>query len=130
MPFKVLYYVARKPGLTPSEFKTHYDTVHMPLIKSLAGDDFPTCHRRLYLARPEPGEDNSYPVVAFAGLQDHFDYDCITEVTFEDEAAFKKFFGRRSEPGTKEIVDADEEKFVDRTKFRVVVVGGVEETTR
>ncbi|KAL5045998.1 hypothetical protein BDW71DRAFT_182594 [Aspergillus fruticulosus] len=130
MPFKALLYVTRKQGLTPSEFKTHYDTVHVPLIKSLAGDDFPICHRRLYLARPEPGEDNSYPVVALAGSQEDFDYDCITEMTFADEAAFKKFFGRRMEPGTKEIIDADEEKFVDRTKFKVVVVGDVEETTR
>ncbi|KAL4735916.1 hypothetical protein BDV11DRAFT_173393 [Aspergillus similis] len=77
----------------------------------------------LYLTR-KPGhtpvefkthyDNKSYPVVALAGSQEDFGYDCITKMTFEDEAAFKKFFGRRMELGTKEILDEDEEKFMDR----------------
>lgn len=51
------------------------------------------------------------------------------ELTFTDEAAFKVFFTRRQEAGTKELVDADEEKFLDQTKFKAVVLGEVHETT-
>ncbi|KAL4936312.1 hypothetical protein BDV06DRAFT_216767 [Aspergillus oleicola] len=129
MTFKALLYVTRKAGTTPSEFKTHYETVHVPLIKKLAGSDFPLSHRRLYLARPTPGEDSSYPVAAVLGSQEDFPYDCITELTFPDEKAMQTFFARRMESGTKEIVEEDEHKFLDREKLKLVILGDVQETT-
>ncbi|KAE8336902.1 hypothetical protein BDV24DRAFT_141026 [Aspergillus arachidicola] len=129
MVFKALLYITRKPGTTPTEFQTHYETVHLPLLQKLAGADFPLSHRRLYLARPAPGEDNSFPAAVLIGNQEDFAFDAIVELTFTDEAAFKVFFARRQEPGTKELVDADEEKFLDQTKFKAVVLGEVHETT-
>ncbi|KAL4961077.1 EthD domain-containing protein [Aspergillus stella-maris] len=129
MPFKALLYVTRKPGTTPAEFKTHYETVHVPLIKELAGDLFPLSHRRLYLARPSPGEDGSYPVAAVLGDQEDFTYDCITELTFSDEKAMQVFFAKRMEPSTKEVVEEDENKFLQADKLKLVVLGDVQETT-
>ncbi|KAL4863225.1 hypothetical protein BDV12DRAFT_177795 [Aspergillus spectabilis] len=130
MTFKALLFVTRKPGMTPTDFQTHYDTVHLPLIKAIGGDDFPLAHKRLYLARPVAGEDHSYPAATLMGGPDDFPYDCITELTFPDEEALKKSFGRGMEPGTKEIVEADEQKFMDNTKMKMVVLGEVIETTR
>ncbi|KAL4948678.1 EthD domain-containing protein [Aspergillus filifer] len=115
--------------MTPAQFKTHYETVHMPLIKNLAGDLFPLSHRRLYLARPSPGEEGSYPVAAVLGSQEDFPYDCITELTFPDEETMRTFFARRMEPGTKEIVEEDENKFLQAEKLKMVVLGDVQETT-
>ncbi|KAL4876899.1 EthD domain-containing protein [Aspergillus karnatakaensis] len=129
MTVKALLYVTRKPGTTPAEFQAYYDTVHLPLIKSLAGDDFPLSHKRLYLARPTAGDDNTYPVTALLGSQEDFPYDCITELTFPTEKALNKFFKRRMEPGTKEAVDADEQEFMDSSKLKLVLVGSVTETT-
>ncbi|KAL4925299.1 EthD domain-containing protein [Aspergillus undulatus] len=130
MPAKALLYVTRKSGMTPAEFKAHYETVHVPFIKSLAGDDFPLSHRRLYLARPAPGDDDSYPVAVVVGSQEDFPYDAITELTFPDETTLKRFFKRRMEQGTKGTVDADEEKFLDGSKLKLVILGEVNETTR
>ncbi|KAL3456424.1 EthD domain-containing protein [Aspergillus heterothallicus] len=128
MPFKVLLYATRKPGTSPTEFKTHYDTVHMPLVQSLARDNPPISHKRFYLARPLAGDDNSYPAAVVLGSQEDFPYDCITEITFHDEEHFKAFFAKRMEPGYKEVIDADEEKFLDPTKVKAVVLGDVAET--
>ncbi|OGM40819.1 hypothetical protein ABOM_010524 [Aspergillus bombycis] len=129
MVFQALLYVTRKSGTTPAEFQAHYETVHVPLIQKLAGADFPLAHRRLYLARPAPGEDNSFPAAVLMGAQEDFAFDAVVELTFRDEAAFKVFFARRQEPGTKELVDADEETFLDPTKLKAVVLGEVQETT-
>ncbi|KAE8387386.1 EthD domain-containing protein [Aspergillus alliaceus] len=130
MVFKVLLYATRKSGMTPAEFKAHYENVHMPLVKEAGGADFPLSHRRLYLSRPTPGEDNGFPPAVLIGSPDDFSFDAISELTFPDEAAFKVFFTRRHEPGTKELLDADEEKFLDRSKLRAVVLGDVQETTK
>ncbi|KAL4899429.1 hypothetical protein BDW74DRAFT_183681 [Aspergillus multicolor] len=127
MPFKALLFLARKPDLTPTQFRAHYETVHVPLIKRLAGSDFPLSHRRMYLARLE-GKDDTYPAVVLAGTQEDFDFDCVTELTFVDEDAFKTFFGRRMEAGIKEAVDRDEGEFLDAGRLKLVVLGGVEET--
>ncbi|KAB8256545.1 EthD domain-containing protein [Aspergillus pseudonomiae] len=129
MVYKALLYVTRKSGTTPAEFRAHYETVHIPLIQKLTGADFPLSHRRVYPARPVPGEDNSFPATVLIGAQEDFTFDVVVEVTFRDEAACKVFTARRQEPGTKELVDADEEKFLDPTKFKAVVLGEVQETT-
>ncbi|KAL5337429.1 hypothetical protein BJX70DRAFT_246322 [Aspergillus crustosus] len=129
MTFKALLFVTRKPGLTPTEFRTHYDTVHLPLIQSLGGADFPLSHKRLYLSRPDPGADNSYPATTIMGSPEDFPYDCITELTFVDEAGMRRFFRRRMEDGVREVVEKDEGGFMDSEKMKLVVLGGVVETT-
>ncbi|KAJ0415150.1 EthD domain-containing protein [Aspergillus carlsbadensis] len=128
MVFKALLYATRKAGITPAEFKTHYDTVHVPLIQSLGGDALLISHKRFYIARPLAGEDNSYPAAVVLGTQEDFPFDCIIEFTFENEEGFKGFFAKRMEPGVKEAIDADEEKFLDSTTLKMVVVGDVSET--
>ncbi|KAL4778354.1 EthD domain-containing protein [Aspergillus varians] len=130
MTVTALLLITRKPTITPEEFKTHYETVHLPLIQRLAENDWPLSHKRTYIARPAPGDDNSYPAAVLMGSQEDFSYDCITQVTFADEAGLRTFFARRMEPGTKEIIDADEEKFLVGEKVRVVLLGGEEETTK
>ncbi|KAL2793193.1 EthD domain-containing protein [Aspergillus keveii] len=128
MGFKAFLYATRKAGITPAEFKTHYDTVHVPLIQSLGGDALPIYHKRFYLARPLAGEDSTYPAAVVLGAQEEFPYDCITEIAFENEEKFKEFFAKRMQPGIKEAIDADEEKFLDSTKLKLVILGDVSET--
>jgi len=108
MPVSALLFITRNPTLTHSQFKTHYETVHVPLIKALAGDDWPLSHKRTYIARPAPGDDNSHLAAVLLGTQEDFSYDCITQVIFADEAGLKTFFARRMEPGTKEVFGGGE----------------------
>jgi hypothetical protein len=38
----------RRSGITPHQFKEHFETVHIPLLKSVVGEDFPLSHTRHY----------------------------------------------------------------------------------
>lgn len=129
MVYSILIFAFRKPGTTPAEFKAHYESSHVPLIKSIAGPLFPTSHTRRYLHRSEVSETSSddknakYPAKVLLGTQANFEYDAFAELTFKDEAAFGAFFGHVTKDENAAKIAADEEKFLDRAKTTVVVVG-------
>ena len=133
MVFTVLVFAFRKPGLSPADFKTHYETRHVPLLKSLAGQDFPKSHVRRYLQRselesPPPTaavDDTSakYPATVMVGTQNDFGYDAFGELIFENEAAFQAFFAKVSQGEAAQKIAEDEEHFLDRPKMTAVVLG-------
>ena len=41
MVYSLILFVTRKPGLSLHEFKHHWETTHVPLLKELVGQDFP-----------------------------------------------------------------------------------------
>lgn len=57
------------------------------------------------------------------GTQADFDYDAFAELKFKDQAAFGEFFGCVTLAENAEKIAADEEKFLDRNRMTVVVVG-------
>lgn len=135
---KILLFAYRKAGISPEEFKTHYEG-HVELLKSLAGDAFPSSHRRTYLARTAvdtAAEDASTvnantPAAVIKGKQSEFDYDVIAEVTFADADAFKAFervLYPQYAPETAAKIAANEEKFMDLSKMSIVRVGDSLET--
>lgn len=137
MPFSILIVAYRKPGTSPASFKAHYEDVHMPLVKSIAGDTFPNKHIRRYIHRPNDpvsesaGNDNTmYPATVLVGEPKDFDYDSIAELVFDDEAAFQRFFSRVSHGEGAAKREADEEIFLDRGRMRVVVLGDCTVTTK
>jgi len=99
---KEMLLIKRKPGLSREEFVKHYEEVHAPLILK----NCPTVKRyvRNYVA-------NTLGAVGP-------DFDCITEVWYDDMAGFKAL-GRvyMSEAG-KPIRDS-EESFMDSGKLVV-----------
>lgn len=137
MPIKALIYAYRKPGLTPTDFKTHYEA-HVTLLKSLAGDDFPLSHKRHYVSRanvetaPEGASTRNAltPATVLVGQQSDFDFDAYAEVTFADQAAFEAFSAKVYAPDAAAQIRADEEKFLDREKLGIVLLGEVVETTK
>jgi EthD domain len=119
--FTILVFVTRKPGLSPSAFKSHYENKHIPLLKSLSTGPpsiFPISHTRRYLTR-DPS-DPAHPVVVLVGDPADFAYDAIAEVNFESEAAFREF---QTKVMMTPKVAEDEERFTDRGKLKVVVLG-------
>ena len=122
--FKIVVFVTRKPGLSPADFKDHYENKHVPLIRSLAGPIFPISHTRHYLAR-DPVNPEHPPVFVY-GDPKGFDYDAIVEVAFESEAAFLEFQKIMVSP---EVLE-DEDRFTDRTRLRVVGMGETTVTRR
>jgi hypothetical protein len=188
MVFSIIIFSYRKSGTTPEQFKTYYERSHIPLVRELAGDDFPLSHTRYYVQRTfqhplpsssppsetqtqsqarsqdsDPQElqrapqnnisnstigrsgsgditstniscvDNALQTLAtvFVGSQEDFQYDAFAKLTFEDEAGFARFFNLMHEKSVvKEMVEGDEEKFLDRERMRVVILGDVIETSR
>ena len=134
MSYRILLLAYRKPGTTPEEFKAHYEGTHMPLVRALAGEHYPLSHTRRYIHRaPGRGETErnaQYPASIIMGTQADFDFDAISELTFEDQAAFQSFFDFMTQPENAAKLAADEELFLDRSKMPIVIVGDCIETKR
>ena len=123
MTFTVLIFAYRKAGTTPAAFKSHYETIHVPLIQSLTGPHFPQSHKRFYIQRSQDAiSENAHPATVLAGTQSDFQYDAFAELTFEDEAEFQTLMGIVGQGEAKERLAADEEMFMDRARMSVVVV--------
>ncbi|KAJ6007533.1 hypothetical protein N7540_011509 [Penicillium herquei] len=64
------------------------------------------------------------------GQQTDFDFDAYAELTFLDQAAFQAFSAKVYTPEAAARIAADEEKFLDKSKLRIVMLGDVIETTK
>jgi len=71
--------------------------------------------------------DNGQPTVIH-GDKAAFDFDVIAEVSFDDEAAFQAFLAALAGEEAAKTLKIDEDKFINREKMRIVVVGDVQET--
>jgi hypothetical protein len=110
--YKIVSLVKRKPGLTREQFKNYYETTHSKL-----GDKYLPPYCTKYLRRYL--EPVGHPIT---GSPEGFDYDCITEMWFPDEATYKAFTASVTAPEIAKVVIEDEEKLVDRAKTRRYVV--------
>ncbi|KAJ6443501.1 FtsJ-like methyltransferase [Purpureocillium lavendulum] len=128
--FKVLLFAYRKPGLTPTEFRDYLEGKHMMLLKQLFGTLFPTSHVRRYIHRTEAESGDAPPATVLVGSQADFEYDAISELTFENEDAFKGFFTKYQSKEVAAAIQQDEEHFLDSGRMRAVVLGEVHETTK
>lgn len=56
------------------------------------------------------------------GTQADFEYDAFAELTFPDVGAFQTFFGIAQRPENAARIAADEEKFLDRSKSKCLLI--------
>ncbi|KAI1282688.1 EthD domain-containing protein [Xylaria sp. FL0933] len=135
MTYTILIFLSRKPGTTPEQFKNYYAHSHMPMYRELVGHRFPIRHIQRYVHRTETSVDgatqrnSSTPASVLLGSQADFDYDVVVTSEFKDEAAFQEQCEFVWRPDIAAIITADEEKFLDRTQTRVVVLGETIEMT-
>lgn len=136
MTYTIVAFIWRKDGLSPSDFKLHYETNHIPLLLSLMGPLFPLTHSRFYIERG-PGitsspdaSTTSYAPVIYVGTPSDFDYDVYCELVFEDAAAFQAFHARMQAPEVAGKIAEDEQKFINRQKLKVAAVDEPVVTTR
>jgi hypothetical protein len=123
MTYDILIFLARNPSMSHADFKNHYETIHVPLLQLYGGQLFPKSHRRHYLQFNE----NNEPTVV-QGDSTFFTFDAITEASFDSEAAFRAFLAVLKVEEVSKTLIADEEKFSDRGKMKIVVIGDVQET--
>ena len=109
--FKSVFLLKRKPGTTMEEFKAYYETTHRLLGERV----LPTAQRyvRRYLTpfSPDPG-----------ALAEEPEFDVITEVWFEDRAAFDAAVASLGEPATAQEIMEDEARFMDRSRIRLFTI--------
>ncbi|KAJ5673844.1 hypothetical protein N7462_009283 [Penicillium macrosclerotiorum] len=137
MSLKAFIYAYRKPGISPEDFKRHYEA-HIDLVKRISEDDFPLSHKRSYLSRktvetaPEGATSRNAitPASIVVGQQSDFDFDAYAELTFTDQAHFQAFGAKVYAPEAAAQIAADEEQFLDRSKLGIVMLGDVIETTK
>lgn len=140
MPYRILLFLYRKDGSTPSQFRDYCETKHIPFLQSLAGETFPRLHSRRYIDRqPTPASmenagsqaDIDYPATELMGPRDFVEYDCIVEHVHESQDAFKAFYSRMVlDEDVAATLAADEAVFLNRDKTKAVVIGEMVETKK
>jgi uncharacterized protein (TIGR02118 family) len=104
---KVMALLTCKAGLSRQAFIDYYEQRHAPLIRSISPHIVD--YRRNFL------EDEGAIVAPHAAARD---FDVITELFFEDEAAYAAAMVAFTDPVNAAAIAADEENLFDRTKTR------------
>jgi uncharacterized protein (TIGR02118 family) len=103
---KLITFVTAKEGMSRDAFIEYYETNHVPLVRRL----LPTVgeYRRSYVA----------PDLIPRAMA--VDYDCVTELGFDDQAALDAFLTTIDEPEIRALIRADEANFIERSKTRTI----------
>ena len=115
--YKVMAFLARKPGVPLKDFRDYYERHHVSLIMEVTPRMLG--YRRNYLNRDDP----------FTRSAERIGFDVVTEMEFEDRAACERWFDAFRAPGVADRVAEDEEKFLDRATLMVCPVE-IEQTGR
>jgi len=111
MTVKAIALLKRKPGISREAFVKHYETSHVPLMMGLLRGVLD--YRRNYV----DGVDSvAGPAAA------PFGYDSVTELWFEDRAAFDDAMRIMVDPERGPKVAEDEEHFIDRPATQMFLV--------
>lgn len=105
MSVKVIAMLARRPGLSETDFVRYYEERHAPLILSIAPQI--RDYRRNYLRREGA-------IIAEGARLPEFDV--VTELWFEDEAAFAAAMAAFTDPVNAARIARDEENVFDRSR--------------
>jgi len=109
--YKILLFMKRRPGMSMEAFQDYYENHHAPLCAKYASG-ISRYIRRFLTPHPNPetGEKGELP------------YDVITELWFEDEAAYRGTVEYLSTSIMPDEVVADEKRLFDRPKLRMATV--------
>ena len=109
--YKILLFMARKPGLSVDDFRDYYERVHAPLATKYSRGI--SRYIRRYIDRqphPETGSGEDIP------------YDVITELWFEDEKIYRGTLDYMKTAIMPDDIIADELNLFDRSSFRIAMV--------
>jgi hypothetical protein len=115
--FKVLLLLKRRTGMSMADFRSYYEDHHSKLGMK-HGMTVKRYIRRYVTPLSDPAKV----------LPGELDFDVITELWFDDQAAFEKMLQHLSKPEVAEEVVTDEENLFDRSKTRIITVNETETT--
>jgi hypothetical protein len=124
----ILLFLTRDCALSLEEFQHHYEHTHIPLAYSMLSDVWPTTFHRRYLARINRkgfgGPANpDRPAFTLRGQVGDVDCDCIAEMHFPTERAFRQFYKKYHQKEVAAVLAEDENRFLEKGKVKVIVVG-------
>lgn len=108
--YKCIALLKKRSDLTRDQLIDYYENNHAPLIKSL----FPGIlqYKRNFLDLDG----------AFLSQTATIDFDVVTELWFEDRAAYDVFLAENAKPDVARRIAEDEENVFDRSATRMFVV--------
>jgi len=116
---KVIYFLKRKNGTTPEQFRQHYESSHVVLAKTYVGHllkDYIRNYPTFALLNPSEIPEGTEPQPYDIG------YDCITEMHVENQAAIDEMTRIFNDPKVNPILVEDELKFLERDKTVMIMV--------
>lgn len=124
---KIIYFLKRKNGTTPEQFRAHYESSHVVLAKRYIGHlllDYVRNYPTFALLNPSNVPEGTAPEPYDIG------YDCITEMFVKDQAAVDEMGRIFNDPQINPILVEDELKFLERDKTVMIMVEVVSNGTR
>jgi hypothetical protein len=109
--YKILLFMKRRPGMTVEEFRDYYENVHAPLAMKHASNLIHYVRRYI---EPLPHAET--------GTWDDPPFDVITEIWYDDEAAFRSLVDVMTTSTMPRNIVEDEERLFDRSSFRIATV--------
>ena len=108
----------RKEGLSPEEFREHYERVHVPLGEGFIG------HLLVEFSRHYPGTMADFAADDWengrmSGTDAGCAYDAISVYKFRDDQAAAEMSRILSDPAVQKALVADENTFLDRSRCRM-----------
>lgn len=108
---KVVMFAKRKPGMTPEQFKDHYENRHVvlaaPYLKGIMVD-----HYRIYPGKVRAFADDWTKAAEMPEIDPPFD--AIGVYSFENEEALDRYRELMSNPEMATMFTEDELRFIDR----------------
>lgn len=127
MAVKVIFFLKRKSGTTPEQFRAHYENSHVKLAQKYVG------HLLLDYKRNYPQFATLNPSNIPAGTRPapyDIGYDCITEMWVKDETALAEVSRIFNDPVINPILAADELKFLQRDATVMLVSEEIDTGTK
>lgn len=123
---KLVYFLKRRPDITPQQFRTHYETSHVRLAQKYIGHLLQSYTRHypvMAIRNPSAVTPGSTPAPYDIG------YDCITEMVVADGAAVVEMGRIFNDPEINPILVEDELQFLDREQTVMITVESVDTGT-
>ena len=117
---KLIFLLKRKAGLSPEQFRAHYEDSHVKLAQ-------------LYFGHLLQGYRRNYPSSATliaTGATAQFGYDAIAEMWLEDQTTLERMIAIIRDPEISRVLVSDEEEFLDREATLMLVCDEVDTGTK
>ncbi|WP_157219442.1 EthD domain-containing protein [Flavisphingomonas formosensis] len=120
---KLIFFLKRKQGITPEQFREHYENSHARFAQKYVGHLLTGYHRNYpTFAALDPSNvpEGSSPTPYDIG------YDAITEMRVKDMAAVEEIGRIFNDPAIQPILKEDERKFLDDSATVMIVCDEVD----